>query len=174
MNERVAPVRLLVLDVDGVLTDGVIVYEEDGAELKAFHTHDGLGIRLALNSGLAIAIMTGRSSRALRRRAEELGVTRLMQGVRRKGEAVRQLAEDLSLSLDEVGFVGDDLIDLPAMRRVGFAVAVSNAVDEVKSAAHMVTTREGGRGAVREAIEFILRTQGRWDSAISQYVNPRE
>ena len=104
MKERVEPIRLLVLDVDGVLTDGSIVYQEDGVELKAFHTHDGLGIRLALESGLAIVVMTGRSSRALKRRAEELGVTRLMQGVRRKGDAVRRLAQDMSLRLDQVAF----------------------------------------------------------------------
>jgi 3-deoxy-D-manno-octulosonate 8-phosphate phosphatase (KDO 8-P phosphatase) len=174
LNEKALDIAMLVLDVDGVLTDGAIVYAEGCTELKAFHTHDGLGIRLALSSGLAVAIVTGRTSQALERRATELGVTRLVQGVTNKAEAVKKLAEELSIKLTQVAFLGDDLVDLPAMRRVGLAMAVADAVDEVRSAADVVTRKTGGQGAVREAIEFLLRTQGRWESAVTSYLSDRE
>jgi 3-deoxy-D-manno-octulosonate 8-phosphate phosphatase (KDO 8-P phosphatase) len=174
VNSRARGISLLVLDVDGVLTNGAIVYGQGSDEIKSFHTHDGLGIRLALKSGLAIALVTGRSSAALDRRAAELGIELVMQGVSEKLGAVTQLANSLSLQLTEVAFVGDDLIDLPAMVRVGLAIAVADAVDEVRAAAQLVTVREGGRGAVREAIEFILKAKGAWGAAVSRYADVSE
>jgi 3-deoxy-D-manno-octulosonate 8-phosphate phosphatase (KDO 8-P phosphatase) len=174
VRQRAALIRLLVLDVDGVLTDGTIVYGQNETELKAFHTHDGLGIRLALKSGLKVGLVTGRSSAALERRAAELGIEPLVQGVTDKFAAVKRMAGELSLPLAEVAFVGDDLIDLPAMLRVGLSIAVGDAVAEVKTAAQLVTVREGGRGAVREAIEFILRARDAWDGAICRYTTIRE
>ncbi len=174
VTRRAREISLLVLDVDGVLTNGTIVYGNNGSELKSFHTHDGLGIRLALRSGLTVALVTGRSSTVLERRAAELGIDRVMQGVSDKLEAVKHLARDLSVHLTEVAFVGDDLIDLPAMSGVGLAIAVADAVDEVKAAAQLVTVKEGGRGAVREAIEFILRAKDAWKTAVSRYANVGE
>ncbi len=171
LRQRAAAVRLLVLDVDGVLTDGTIVYGQNDTELKSFHTHDGLGVKLALGAGLAVALVTGRTSTALERRAGELGVAMVMQGVRDKVEAVKRIAGELSLGLHETAFLGDDLIDIPAMRTVGLPAAVGDAVDEVKSVAQLVTTRKGGRGAVREAIEFILKAKGVWHSAVAPYMN---
>ena len=167
---EISRIRLLALDVDGTLTDGGVFYDDAGRELKRFHIHDGLGIVLAGFVGLGIAWMTGRTSPLVERRARELGVTDLLQGVRDKAQTLDDLALRRGLSLDEIAFMGDDLNDLPALRRAGFAVAPANAVPEVRAAAHLVTPRAGGAGAVRDAIEAILHARGDWTFACDAYL----
>lgn len=167
---RLARIRLLAMDVDGTLTDGGVFFGDDGREWKRFHIHDGLGIVLASFVGLQIAWLTGRSSPLVERRARELGVTQLRQGVRDKAQTLAELAFRLQVAPDAVAFLGDDLNDLPALRAAGTAIAPANAVAEVKAAAHLVTSRAGGQGAVRDAIEAILRARGDYDAALGAYL----
>ncbi|MBI2105131.1 MAG: HAD hydrolase family protein [Candidatus Omnitrophica bacterium] len=167
--QRAARVSLLVLDVDGVLTDGRIVYADYGDELKFFDVQDGAGLVFWNRVGLRSAIITSRSSRLLKRRAKELRVDHLAQKCLLKLPAYEQLLKRLRVSGEQVCAIGDDLMDLPLLRRAGLAVAVSNAVDEVKAVAHYVTRRAGGRGAVREVVDIILRTKGLWDEVLQRY-----
>lgn len=169
---RLARVRLLVLDVDGTLTDGGVIYDAAGNEAKRFHIHDGLGIVLAAFVGLRVAWMTGRVSPLVERRARELGIPAalLLQGVRDKAFALIALASRLQVAPDAVAYMGDDLNDLPALRVAGVALAPANAVAEVKSVAHMVTPCAGGDGAVRDAIEAILKARGEWSYALEAYL----
>jgi len=169
-NARLARVRLLALDVDGTLTDGGVVYADDGSEGKRFHIHDGLGVVLAGFVGLRIAWITGRSSPVVERRARELGVEHLLQGVRDKGGALATLAVRLGVAPDAVAYMGDDLNDLPALRVAGVALAPADACAEVKSVAHFVAPRAGGAGAVRDTIEAILRARGDWAFALEAYL----
>jgi 3-deoxy-D-manno-octulosonate 8-phosphate phosphatase (KDO 8-P phosphatase) len=162
-EKSVERIEVLILDVDGVLTDGGIVYDSEGRELKRFNTKDGHGIKMARQAGLAVAIITGRSSLAVSRRAEELGIEAVLQGVKDKVEALEILLKEKGWEAAEVAYMGDDLPDLPVMRRVGFPIAVSDAVEDVLKAARYVTRLPGGKGAVREAIEFILKSSGRWE-----------
>jgi 3-deoxy-D-manno-octulosonate 8-phosphate phosphatase (KDO 8-P phosphatase) len=162
LRVRLRRVRLLVLDVDGVLTDGRLYYTSRGETFVAFHILDGHGIKLAGQCGLAVAIVTGRHSPMVARRARELGVRLLMQGVEEKGRALERLLRRCRLEASEAAAMGDDLLDLPMLTRVGLALAVPDAAAEVRAAAHYVTRRPGGLGAVREAIELILRAQGTW------------
>jgi 3-deoxy-D-manno-octulosonate 8-phosphate phosphatase (KDO 8-P phosphatase) len=165
-----ARIRLLVLDVDGTLTDGGVVFDDAGRESKRFHIHDGLGIVLAGFVGLRVAWMTGRTSPLVERRARELGVDLLFQGVRDKAAALVALAVRLQLPLPAVAYMGDDLNDLPALRAAGVALAPANAATDVRDAAHVVTPRAGGDGAVRDAIEAILRARGDWAFALDAYL----
>lgn len=155
-------VRLLLLDVDGVLTDGRVFYGSGGEELKAFHTRDGLGLRLLQNAGIGLGLISGRKSEAVHRRAEELNIRWVYLGVRNKATLVEDIASESGIPLEHMAFVGDDLVDLPPMARVGTPIAVADAVDEVKAAAVLITRAEGGRGAVREIAESILKSQDRW------------
>ncbi len=169
-NEQLAArVEVIVFDVDGVLTSGQIVYGGDEDELKVFDVQDGLGFTLARRAGLRLGIITGRVSEAVQRRATELQVAALMEGQSRKGLALHELMTKLRVKAGQVCYVGDDVVDLPAMNRAGFAVAVANAVAEVKEAAHLVTERKGGEGAAREVIEYILRAKGLWASMVQSY-----
>jgi len=164
-------IRLLALDVDGVLTDGGVYFDSAGNETKRFHIHDGLGIVVARLAGLKIAWITGRNSPIVERRATELGVDMLRQGVRDKTIALNYLAERWSFGLNEIAYMGDDLNDLPALRIAGVAIAPANAASpEVRDAAAWITPRSGGAGAVRDAIEAILRARGDWDSALAAYL----
>ena len=161
-------IRWLILDVDGVLTDGRILFlpgQDD--EAKSFHSRDGLGIRLAIGSGLSVALISGRSSSTVERRARELGISEVHQGTRVKLDAYHRLRDRVGLSDDQVCYVGDDLVDLPVMRVVGLPAAVADAHAEVRRTARVVSTRPGGHGAVREIIEGILHAQGAWDSAVN-------
>jgi len=162
-------IRLLVLDVDGVLTDGSILLDGDGRETKRFHVHDGSAIRYWKRAGKACAILTGRRSEAVERRAVELGIDRVVQGALDKLPAYEALARDLAVRDEEVCFIGDDLTDLPVLRRVGFPVAVANARPEVLRAAAYATACPGGRGAVRETVERILKAQGLWQGILEGY-----
>jgi YrbI family 3-deoxy-D-manno-octulosonate 8-phosphate phosphatase len=166
---RAARVRLLLLDVDGVLTDGGIVYADDGAELKRFHVRDGSGLKFWRQAGNRAAIVSGRASAAVTRRAAELGIDPVLQGRGDKLPAFDEVLAATGLLPDEVCTVGDDLPDLPVLTRCGLAVAVADACPEVRAAADSVTTAKGGRGAVREAVEWLLKLQGRWDDVVRAY-----
>jgi 3-deoxy-D-manno-octulosonate 8-phosphate phosphatase (KDO 8-P phosphatase) len=169
LRSRILPVRLMIFDVDGVLTDGRIIYHDDGSEIKAFDVQDGHGIKLLQRAGIEGALITGRSSRAVEHRAHDLGITRVYQGARDKLEAYEEILEKTGLKHEEIGFMGDDLIDIPILRRVGFAVTVPNAVSHVIPYAHYVTRAKGGRGACREVCELLLQVQGLWDEVTGRY-----
>jgi 3-deoxy-D-manno-octulosonate 8-phosphate phosphatase (KDO 8-P phosphatase) len=167
---NLADIKLLVVDVDGVLTGGTVVINEDGTETKFFNSLDGHGIRLWRRAGLKVAFLSGRSSPPTTRRADELGVDYVFQNCHNKLQVVEKLLEQLGLSAREAACIGDDLPDLPMIRYVGFGAAVANAVDEVKQHADYVTTRRGGQGAVREVIEYILRSTDRWQELMKRYL----
>jgi 3-deoxy-D-manno-octulosonate 8-phosphate phosphatase (KDO 8-P phosphatase) len=173
LSDRCARIELLVLDVDGVLTDGSIVYADDGVEIKAFHVRDGSGLKLWQREGKRAAVISGRQSRAVEVRAAELGIDPVVQGTPDKLAAYRQLLAAARLAPEQVCFVGDDLPDLPLLCNCGLAVAVADACPEVRAEAHYVTRAPGGRGAVREAIELILRRQGRWQRVVERYRGER-
>ena len=159
---RARRIRLLIVDVDGVLTDGRLVYGPDGEAQMVFHVQDGHGIKLAQESGLVVAIVSGRSSPMLARRAAELGVREVHLKVQDKAAAFADLLARHGLTPEEVACMGDDLLDLPLLTRAGLALSVPNGVAEARAAAHYVTSRAGGQGAVREAVEMILKAQGQW------------
>lgn len=169
MNEKLATVKLLAMDVDGTLTEGEMVFV-DGEQVKFFNVYDGLGIRLAINAGLRIAWVTGNVASAVSARAESLGVTDVCQGARYKSDAIDALAARYGLELGEIAYIGDDLNDLPAFERAGVSIAVANAADEVKARADVVTRRGGGHGAVREVVEMILKARGEWEAAVESYL----
>jgi 3-deoxy-D-manno-octulosonate 8-phosphate phosphatase (KDO 8-P phosphatase) len=166
---RARRVKLLLLDVDGVLTDGHITYTDRGDEIKSFDVQDGFGIRLFKISGGKSAVITARSSRIMKRRVKDLGIDALYQNARNKTQAYEQAKKRFQIRDEEACYVGDELIDLPVLKRVGFSVSVKNARPEVKSCCDWVTSNEGGMGAVREVIEFILKAQGKWKKAIYPY-----
>jgi 3-deoxy-D-manno-octulosonate 8-phosphate phosphatase (KDO 8-P phosphatase) len=166
LAERCAPIELLVLDVDGVLTDGRIVYTADAVEIKAFHVRDGSGLVFWQKLGKQVAIVSGRKSKIVDVRAQELGIRLVRQGAADKVAAFRQMLVQLGLRAEQAAAVGDDLPDLPVLRVAGLAVAVADACPEVRAAAHHVTVTNGGRGAVREVVELILKHQGRWDAVV--------
>jgi YrbI family 3-deoxy-D-manno-octulosonate 8-phosphate phosphatase len=165
----IAPVELLVLDVDGVLTDGSITYTPEGAELKTFHVRDGSGIALWRRLGCKAAVISGRSSPAVAVRAAELDIDPVHLGVADKRAALDSIWRVTGLSPQQTCAIGDDLPDLPVLTAVGFPIAVADACAEVRAAANYVTLAAGGRGAVREVIELILRSQGRWEELLSHF-----
>jgi 3-deoxy-D-manno-octulosonate 8-phosphate phosphatase (KDO 8-P phosphatase) len=167
---RARRISALVLDVDGVLTDGRMVLAAGGDELKSFHSHDGLAIDFARRAGFRVAFVTGEKATIAQQRGSKLGVDEILLGVRRKGEAVDALCARWQLSADAVAYMGDDLIDIPALERVGLAMTVADAAPEVRAVAHVVTRARGGHGAVREAVEMILRAQGRWRALVEEFV----
>jgi 3-deoxy-D-manno-octulosonate 8-phosphate phosphatase (KDO 8-P phosphatase) len=163
---RAQKIRLLLLDVDGVLTDGSLFFGPAGETLKVFQVRDGHGIKMAQRAGIEVAFLSGRRSDAAFHRARELGITRFHEGVRDKVGVLEELRGALNLPLEAVAAVADDLVDLPLLARVGLAVAVADAVPEVLAAAHWVTSLGGGRGAVREVCDLILKAQGLWDQVV--------
>jgi len=169
LEDRLQAVQLVLSDVDGVLTDGGVVYDNQGIETKRFHIHDGLGIRLWQRAGLRFGVVTSRNSHIVMVRCAELGIELVRQGVDKKLPSVRQLVSDLGLTAEQVCYIGDDLPDLPVIRWAGLGVAVANATPEVRESAAHVTRLAGGEGAVRETIELILRTQRRWDELLRHY-----
>lgn len=166
---RIECLRALVLDVDGVLTDGRIGYGADPHEVKFFDVRDGLGVKLLQAAGLKVAILSGRASPANRRRAEELGLDAVVEGAGDKVAGLDRLLRELGVTAAECAYLGDDLVDVPVMRRVGLAVAVADAADEVRAVAHRVLARPGGHGAVRELAEWLLRQNGRWQEVTRRY-----
>ncbi len=161
LRERALKLKLLLLDVDGVLTDGRLYYTEEGERIKVFNVHDGLGIKLLQREGIATGVISGRESEALRNRLLELGVEEIFMGRLEKDGVLEEILRRRNLREDEVGFVGDDLVDLPVMGRVGFPVAVRNAPEQVKRRAVYTTMAEGGKGAVREVAELIIKLRGK-------------
>jgi 3-deoxy-D-manno-octulosonate 8-phosphate phosphatase (KDO 8-P phosphatase) len=164
-------IKLLVLDVDGVLTDGTLVINADGREIKFFNTLDGHGIRMWRRAGLKVAFLSGRVSEPTVWRAKDLEVDFCFEDCHSKLPVLEELAKQQGLLPEEIAYVGDDLMDLPAMRYAGFSAAVANAVEEVKGCADYVTARSGGDGAVREVIEYILKSSGRWEKLIEKYIS---
>jgi len=169
LQQRLAEVRLLLLDVDGVLTEGGVTWSNDGVEQKTFHIRDGLGIRLWQLAGGRTGIVTGRASRVVQLRAEELGIPIVRQGVEDKLETTAAILAECGVSWEQTGFVGDDLPDLAVMMRCGVGVAVANACAEVVDAAAMVTRSPGGQGAVREVVEQLLKARGSWEGIVRRY-----
>jgi len=162
-------IKLLILDVDGVLTDGSIILDNESNEYKAFHVRDGHGIKMLRRAGIRIAIITGRYSKVVERRAHELGITEVFQKCLNKKVAYAQLLQQHGLKDHEVAYVGDDIIDAPIMAVVGMPIAVADAADEAKKYALMVTKNRGGRGAVREVTDFILKAKGLWKGMLDEY-----
>ena len=162
-EQRAAAVRLLVLDVDGVLTDGRLYFGAEGEALKVFDVRDGHGVKLLREAGIEVAILSARRSPIVERRARELGITQVIQGASDKGASFAELAQALKVASEHCGYIGDDWPDLAALAQAGFAVTVADAAPEVRRVAHWVTAAAGGRGAVRELAEFILRAQGRFE-----------
>jgi len=166
---KIKPLRLLLLDVDGVLTDGRIVMSDAGEELKFFDVKDGHGLKLLMRGGIEVIWITGRESRVVEHRARDLGVQEYHQLIWNKVQVYDEIVARKGLAAAEVAYVGDDIVDVPLMKRVGFAVAVGDAADEAKQAAHYVTRRRGGRGAVREVCDLILHGQGKWSRVMERY-----
>lgn len=172
LEERLARVDLLLLDVDGVLTDGRVVLDDHGVETKAFDVTDGHGLKMVLRAGLDVGFVTGRSSRVVEHRARELGITEVHQGVKDKVRVVGEILARRGLAPERVAFVGDDIVDLPVLLQVGLAVTVPGAPDYVRERAHWVTARAGGRGAVREVCEALLKARGVWPELTRKYFFP--
>jgi len=170
-REGVAEIKLICIDVDGTLTDGGIEYDSAGVEHKRFNAADGLGIVMAMAAGIKIAIISGRKSEIVDRRMRELGVTEVVQGAGDKGAKMRQVKEAHGLSTEAVAFIGDDINDLPAFDEAGLRIAVADAAEIVLKRSDFVTARDGGHGAVREAIEKILRRQGIYEQAVQAYLD---
>lgn len=168
-DDRCKGIELILSDVDGVLTDGGIIYDAQGVEIKWFHVRDGLAIKLWQRAGFRFGILTSRSSQSVRLRSAELGVDLLRQGCEEKLPAAQQIMQELHLQPAQVCYIGDDLPDLPVMRLVGYPVAVADAVAELRAAAALITSTAGGFGAVREAVEVILKAKGMWDDLIRRY-----
>jgi 3-deoxy-D-manno-octulosonate 8-phosphate phosphatase (KDO 8-P phosphatase) len=168
IEERAKKVRLLILDVDGVLTDGRIVYDNFGDELKFFNVNDGLGIYLLQKAGIKAVIITAKKNRAVVKRARDMRVAAVYSG-HHKLNIYEKVLKKFRVKDEEVCFIGDDLLDLPLIKRAGFAVAPPNAIEEIKSISHYITQKYGGKGAVRELAEIILKSQGLWEEVISVY-----
>jgi 3-deoxy-D-manno-octulosonate 8-phosphate phosphatase (KDO 8-P phosphatase) len=164
-----ANIQLLILDVDGVMTDGGIIRDDAGQQIKRFHVRDGAGIVLWRRLGKDVAIITGKESQVVTHRADELGVQNLYQNIGNKLEAYDQVKDELGVRDAEIAYVGDDLPDLPVMRKVGMPIAVADAVEEVKAVAKYVTKYPGGHGAVRDAIEFLCKELGLWQQVLDRY-----
>lgn len=167
---KVTAIELLMLDVDGVMTDGGIYYDDNGDELKRFDVRDGHGIKLLMRGGIDVAIVTGRNSRVVEHRAKNLGITLVYQGALDKSSAFAEILERKGLTAEKAAFMGDDIIDLPALTRAGLSITVPDAAPEVIVRADYVTKKTGGRGAVREAVELILKAQGKWDAIVAKYL----
>jgi 3-deoxy-D-manno-octulosonate 8-phosphate phosphatase (KDO 8-P phosphatase) len=168
VDELLSAIELIVLDVDGVLTDGAIIVDDNGIESKHFHVRDGSGISLWRKSGKRIAILSGRKASCVEIRGKELGISPIIQGEPRKLAPFLKLLDELKLQPQQVCFMGDDLPDVPVLRVAGLAACPADAVEEVRSVAHIVTKARGGQGAVRELIERLLKRQGLWDGALAK------
>ena len=169
IEERAKKIKMLVLDVDGVLTDGKIIYNDLGIESKNFNVKDGFAMLILNRAGIKSAIITAKKSRVLVKRIKEMMINRLYQNAFNKLEAYRDILKRFGLADEDICYIGDDLLDLPLLKRVGLAVSVTDGVEEVKTAAHYVTEKKGGEGAVREVIELILKAQEKWEEATRRY-----
>ncbi|MEG2154674.1 MAG: HAD hydrolase family protein [Burkholderiaceae bacterium] len=169
-TERAARLRMMILDVDGVLTDGRLFIGPQGEAMKAFDVRDGHGIKMLMAAGIQVAVLTARRSAIVGARMRELGVSRVLQGQSDKRAGLAHLLHDTGLEAAQCGYMGDDLPDLAVLKMVGFAAAPADATDEVLAVAHWVSPRDGGRAAVRSTAEFILRAQGKWESTLARHI----
>ncbi len=169
VNQRAKRVKMLILDIDGVMTDGRIIYDSRGNELKCFNVQDGMGFVLLGQAGIKAALITAKGSKAVLRRARDIGAVELRQNTIDKLTAFRQILKKYNFKNSNICSIGDDLLDLPLIKRAGLGVAVANACSEAKRAAHYITKQEGGKGAVREVIEIILRAQNKWHKLTRKY-----
>jgi 3-deoxy-D-manno-octulosonate 8-phosphate phosphatase (KDO 8-P phosphatase) len=173
MDERIAAkarkVKLVLLDVDGVLTDGRIIYDSRGHDMKFFDVHDGLGVYMLKKAGIKVVLITAKGSRCIKPRARDMRVDAVFADIFPKSNALPEILKRFRVTEEELCFVGDDLVDLSLMKRVGFAVAVFNAAPEIKQNASYISLRQGGRGAVREIAELIIKSQGKWDEVLKTY-----
>ena len=170
LEERLSGIRLLILDVDGVLTAGGIFMDFEGREYKRFDVRDGHGIKLLQRYGLGVAIITGRRSAVVEHRAQELGIEPIVQGAQKKGEALDRILASSGVDADRAAMVGDDVVDLPAMVRTGLALTVADAHPAVRERAHWTTATQGGQGAVREIADRLLQAHGHWDDLVAGYL----
>lgn len=168
--EKAKRIKLLILDVDGVLTDGSIILDDEGNEFKMFHVRDGHGIKMLNKVGIKVAIITGRKSRVVERRAKELGVTELYQGIFKKSSVYESLLQKYKCRDEDVAFMGDDIVDIELLKRAGLSAVPADADEGAKKWATFVSTKGGGRGAVREFIELILKSSGLWESIYGEYI----
>ncbi|MFZ5997047.1 MAG: KdsC family phosphatase [Nitrospirota bacterium] len=169
ITEIAKHIKLLALDVDGVLTDGGIILDNKGNEFKVFNVRDGHGIVMLKKAGIPVAIITGRDSKVVDRRARELGIAEVYQKCHKKVTAYEELLKKFSISDKEVAYIGDDVVDIPLFRRVGLPVAVADATEEAKEAALLITRARGGRGAVREICDLLLKANGMWERLLNEY-----
>ena len=167
---RAQKIRLIAFDVDGVMTDGTLFLADDGQEYKGFNSLDGHGLKMLKGSGVELAIITGRSSRVVEHRAKSLGIEIIHQGAHDKLAVYEALCQELNIDCEHTAYMGDDVVDLPVMRRAGLAITVPAAAELVKAHSHLITTRNAGQGAVREACEFLMRAQGTLDAALAPYL----
>jgi len=167
--EKIRKVKVLILDVDGVLTDGRIIISDDGQETKCFNVRDGHGLKLIQRAGIEVIFLTGRKSRVVEHRARELGIKKIYQGALDKLSVFKEILAADGLIPEQVAYAGDDIVDLPVLSRVGFSITVSDAHDEVLRAVDLVTKNPGGQGAIREVCEIILKTQGKWEELMGRY-----
>ena len=168
--EKLANIKLLLLDVDGVLTDGKITYTDNGEEIKSFNSKDGLGLRLLMDSGIKIGIITGRKSEALTHRCKNLGIDLLFDGITDKVKALNVILDKTKTNAKETAFAGDDLPDLPVMKLVGLSICPADAPPYIQEHADIVTRQKGGQGAIREVCDEILKAQNKWDTIIDKYL----
>ena len=169
--KRARKVKLLLLDVDGILTEGRIIIDAEGREIKSFFVQDGMGIKLLQRSGVEVGILSSRSSSPVRHRAHELGIKLVFQGELEKGTLYQKILKEKGLTDGEVAYMGDDWVDIPVLKRVGLAVTVPEAWPPVKEWAHYITRRPGGRGAVREVCDLILKAQGKWEALWREFLS---
>lgn len=169
LREKVRQIRLLLLDVDGVMTDGRIIIDDNGIETKNFDVKDGHGIKMLLKNGIDVIIISGRKSNVVNHRAKELGIVDLYQGVTDKAAIFDLLIEKRMIKPENIASIGDDIVDVPLLKRSGFSIAVADAVDEVKKSSDYITKSKGGRGAVREICDLILHCQDKWETVMAKY-----
>ncbi len=169
-SARARRLKLMAFDVDGVMTDGSLYFSDDGVEMKAFNSQDGAGLKMLIDAGIAVAIITGRKARCVELRAINLGITRLYQGVHDKAACLRGLLDELGITAEEAGYMGDDVMDLPVMTLCGFSAAPADAHGVVLRHAALATRRNGGRAAVREVCDFILEAKGLLDAGLARYL----
>ena len=169
IKDKLKKIRMLIMDVDGVMTDGRIIMDDEGRELKNFNVRDGHGIKVLQRFGIKVALLTGRQSKVVMHRAKDLDIKDVYQKVYNKKEVFEKIIRKHKISADEAAFIGDDIIDIPVLNRVGFSVAVADAVDVVKRSVDYVTKQNGGCGAVREVCEMILQAQGKWSEVAAKY-----
>jgi len=170
LKEKFKKIKILLLDVDGVLTDGRIIYDSQGCDMKFFDVHDGLGVYLLDKAGITVILVTAKGSAAIIPRAKDMHIKEIFADVPRKSVILEQVMKKYKVKKEEICFVGDDLVDLGLMKRVGLAIAVANACAQIKKASHYITSKSGGRGAVREVAELLLKAQNKWKSSLSAYL----